>query len=112
ARGALPSRSTWSADGKSTLEERALEARQRGYEYLAVTDHSHYLREGRLEAQDEEIDAVNARLAPFHLLRGIEVNIRANGSLDVADETLAERDWVVASLHSAFHRHPTHRPLP
>ena len=110
-KGDLHSHSTWSADGKSTLEEMALAARDRGYEYLAVTDHSHYLREGRMEQQDEEIEALNQRLAPFRLLKGVEVNIRANGSLDVSDETLAGRDWVVASLHSAFHRDPTERIL-
>jgi DNA polymerase (family 10) len=87
----------------------ALAAIDRGYEYLAITDHSHYLREGRMEAQDEEIDAVNRKLAPFQLLKGVEANIRADGSLDVADEVLATRDWVVASLHSAFHRDPTER---
>ena len=87
----------------------ALAAIERGYEYLAITDHSHYLREGRMEAQDREIDAVNKKLAPFRLLKGVEVNIRADGSLDVPDEVLAERDWVVASIHSAFHRDPTDR---
>jgi DNA polymerase (family 10) len=110
-KGDLHSHSTWSADGKSTLEEMALAARDRGYAYLAVTDHSHYLREGRLAAQTEEIDRLNERLAPFTLLKGIEVNIRADGSLDVAEDELAERDWVVASLHSAFQRDPTERIL-
>ena len=110
-KGDLHSHSTWSADGKSTLEEMAVAARERGYEYLAVTDHSHYLREGRMEQQDAEIDALNERLAPFRLLKGVEVNIRADGSLDVPDEVLARREWVVASLHSAFHRDPTERIL-
>jgi len=110
-KGDLHSHSTWSADGKSTLEEMALAARERGYAYLAVTDHSHYLREGRLAAQAEEIDRLNERLAPFQLLKGIEVNIRADGSLDVSEELLAGRDWVVASLHSAFQREPTERIL-
>src|SRR5206468_2411332 len=64
-KGDLHSHSTWSADGKSTLEEMAVAARERGYAYLAVTDHSHYLREGRLESQVEEIDQLNERLAPF-----------------------------------------------
>ena len=84
----------------------ALAAIDRGYEYLAITDHSHYLREGRMEAQDAEIDRLNKKLAPFRLLKGVEVNIRADGSLDVADEVLAERDWVVASLHTAFSTEP------
>jgi DNA polymerase (family X) len=110
-RGDLHSHTTWSADGKNTLEEMAEAARARGYRYLAVTDHSHYLREGRMEAQREEIERLNERLAPFRLLRGVEVNIRANGELDVDDDALAACDWVVASLHSAFDRSPTERVL-
>ena len=110
-RGDLHSHSTWSADGKGTVAEMAAAAHARGHEYLALTDHSHYLREGRLEAQAEEVAAVNARLAPFRVLRGIEANIRADGSLDVADETLAGLDWVVASLHTAFDSSPTERIL-
>ena len=110
-RGDLHSHSTWSADGKSTIEEMALAARDRGYEYLAVTDHSHYLRDGRMAAQDVEIDALNLRLAPFRLVKGVEVNIRADGSLDVDDETLASREWVVASLHTSFDKDPTGRVL-
>ena len=51
-----------------------------------------------MEKQDREIDAVNEKVAPFRLLKGVEVNIRADGSLDVPDEVLAERDWVVASI--------------
>jgi DNA polymerase (family 10) len=76
-----------------------------------VTDHSHYLRDGRLEAQWEEIAAVNERVRPFRVLRGVEANIRVNGEVDVPDEVLAELDWVVASLHSAFDRAPTERVL-
>ena len=110
-RGDLHSHTTWSADAKGTIEEMAAAAAARGYEYLAVKDHSHYLRDGRLEAQAAEIAAVNERLAPFRLLRGIEVNIRADGTLDVPDETLAGLDWVVASLHTAFESSPTERIL-
>src|SRR6266496_871503 len=101
--------STWSSDGKNSIEEMAAEAKSRGYSYLAITDHSHYLRDGRLEAQDREIEALNETLGRFKLLKGIEVNIRADGSLDVDDETLAGRDWVVASLHTAFDKNPTER---
>src|SRR3954462_4127006 len=61
-RGDLHSHTTWSADGKSTMEEMALAAKARGYSYLSVTDHSHYLRDGRLEAQAEELAALNATL--------------------------------------------------
>ena len=109
--GDLHGHSTWSADGKATIEEMALAAKARGYRYLAVTDHSHYLRDGRLELQAEEIAELNARLKPFRLLRGIEVNIKADGTLDVTDEVLAGLDWVVASLHTSFDRNPTERIL-
>jgi DNA polymerase (family X) len=110
-RGDLHCHSTWSSDGKNSIEEMAEEAKRRGYSFLAITDHSHYLREGRLEAQDREIDALQERLGRFRLVKGIEVNIRADGSLDVDDETLAGRDWVVASLHTAFDKNPTERVL-
>jgi DNA polymerase (family 10) len=110
-RGDLHAHTTWSADGKSTMEEMALAAKGRGYAYLAITDHSHYLRDGRLEAQAAELAALNERLEPFRLLRGIEVNIRSNGTLDVADEVLAGLDWVVASIHAAFSTDPTGRIL-
>jgi len=98
--GDLHTHSTWSTDGKNTIEEMARAAVGRGYKYLVVTDHSHYLREGKLEAQWKEIDALNERLKPFLLLKGIEVNIRTDGSLDMPDDLLAECDWVVASVHS------------
>jgi DNA polymerase (family 10) len=110
-KGDLHSHTTWSADGKATMEAMAQAAVARGYEYLAVTDHSHYLRDGRLEGHTVELEALNERLAPFRLLRGIEANIRASGELDVDDDVLAEREWVVASLHTAFDTNPTERIL-
>ncbi len=110
-RGDLHSHSTWSSDGKNTIEEMAREARRVGRSYLAVTDHSHYLREGRIEAQNRELEAVQERLGRLRLLKGIEANIRANGSIDVADDLLAERDWVMASVHSGFDRDLTERVL-
>lgn len=110
-RGELHAHSTWSSDGKGTIEEMALAAKSRGYRYLCVTDHSHYLRNGRLEAQWREIADVSERVRPLRILRGIEVNIRADGSLDVADDLLAELDWVVASVHTSFERSPTERIL-
>ena len=109
-RGDLHSHSTWS-DGKGTLAAMAVAARDLGHEYLAMCDHSPRLRDGRLEAQWEEIDALNAELAPFRILKGIEVNIRANGELDVDDEVLAQLDWVMASVHSSFDNDPTGRVL-
>jgi DNA polymerase (family X) len=110
-RGDLHTHSHWSADGKNTLEEMVAAAKARGYAYYAITDHSHYLRDGRMEAQAKEIDALAKRVAPLALLKGVEVNIRADGTLDVPDEVLAERDWVVASIHTAFDRSPTERVL-
>ncbi|MBA3333319.1 MAG: PHP domain-containing protein, partial [Actinobacteria bacterium] len=110
-RGEMHCHSTWSSDGKSSIEEMATEAKSRGYTFLCLTDHSHYLRDGRMESQWQEIGAVNARVKPFRILRGVEVNIRADGSLDVDDEVLAELDWVVASMHTAFERSSTERIL-
>jgi DNA polymerase (family X) len=110
-RGDLHTHSHWSADGKNTLEEMVAAARARGYAYYAVTDHSHYLRERRLEQQVREIERLAEQVAPLRLLKGIEVNIKADGTLDVPDEVLAERDWVVASIHAAFDRDPTGRVL-
>ncbi|MDQ3425395.1 MAG: PHP domain-containing protein, partial [Actinomycetota bacterium] len=110
-RGEMHCHSTWSSDGKNSIEEMASESKRRGYTYLCLTDHSHYLRDGRMEAQWVEIDAVNTRVKPFRVLRGVEVNIRADGSLDVDEDVLAELDWVVASVHTAFERSPTERIL-
>jgi DNA polymerase (family 10) len=109
--GELHCHSTWSSDGKSTIEEMALASKALGSPFLVLTDHSHYLRDARMEAQWEEIEAVNGRVKPFKVLRGVEANIRADGSVDVDDAILAELDWVVASLHVAFDRSPTERLL-
>jgi DNA polymerase (family 10) len=110
-RGDLHTHSHWSADGKNSLTEMVSAAKARGYAYYAITDHSHYLREGRLEQQAKEIDLLAKTVAPLRLLKGVEVNIKADGTLDVPDEQLAERDWVVASIHTAFQRDPTERVL-
>jgi DNA polymerase (family 10) len=98
---------TMYSDGRDSLEQMALAARERGYAYLAITDHPR----GSLAEQDLDIDALNERLKPFKLLKGIEVNIRIDGSLSLPDDVLAERDWVIASLHAAFDRNPTERVL-
>jgi DNA polymerase (family 10) len=110
-RGDLHTHSHWSADGKSTLEEMLEGAVARGYEYYAVTDHSHYLRDGRLQAQLEEIEALRARFPKLTILAGVEANIRSSGEVDVADEDLALLDWVVASVHQAPDSRPTERVL-
>jgi DNA polymerase (family 10) len=105
-KGDLHCHTTWS-DGRDTVEQMVLAARARGYHYVAVTDHPR----GTLAEQDLEIDALNERLKPFKILKGIEVNIRIDGSLSLPDEVLAERDWVIASLHAAFDRNGTERVL-
>ncbi len=108
-RGDLHTHTTWS-DGKDTLEAMVAGAMHRGYSYYAICDHSHRLRDGRLEQQTEAIEKLGSTL-PIQLLKGIEVNIRVDGTLDVDDTDLATRDWVVASVHSSFDRSPTERVL-
>jgi DNA polymerase (family 10) len=110
-RGDLHTHSTWSSDGKNTIEEMAREARRLGRTYIVVTDHSHYLREGRMAAQEREIDKVQEELGRFKVLKGVEANIKVDGSIDVPDEVLAERDWVMASVHSGFYKDLTDRVL-
>jgi DNA polymerase (family 10) len=110
-RGDLHTHTDWSADGKNSLVEMVEAAAARGYAYYAITDHSHYLRDGRLHAQLEQIDRVQERFPKLRIIRGIEANIRASGEVDVADEDLALLDWVVASVHQAPESRPTERVL-
>ncbi|MGN6379549.1 MAG: DNA polymerase/3'-5' exonuclease PolX [Gaiellales bacterium] len=108
-RGDLHSHTDWS-DGKATLERMVDTAVERGYSYLAITDHSPAvgfgmgLDAGRLRAQIDRVRELAAQLEPaFTLLVGCEVDILKDGSLDYSDELLAELDVVVASVH-AGHR--------
>jgi len=110
-RGDLHTHTTWSSDGKNTLEEMVEAAAARGYEYYAITDHSHYLREGRLEAQLAQIEQVRARFPTLRILAGVEANIRSNGEVDVPEDELRQLDWVVASVHQAPQTRPTERVL-
>jgi DNA polymerase (family X) len=104
-RGDLHCHSTWS-DGRSTIEEMARAARDRGYEYLAICDHTPAVGAVRglaaddVRRQAEEVAAANEALAPFRVLHGIECDILADGRLDLADDVLAELDWVQASVHA------------
>jgi DNA polymerase (family 10) len=104
-RGDLHCHTTWS-DGKASVLEMAAAARDRGYEYLAICDHTPNVRvvpglDGdALRRQAEEIAAANEALAPFRVLRGTECDIRADGSLDLPDDVLAELEWVQLSLHA------------
>jgi DNA polymerase (family 10) len=104
-RGDLHCHSTWS-DGKAAIEEMARAARDRGYEYLAICDHTPAVGAVRglapddVRRQAEEIATANQSLAPFRVLRGIECDILPDGRLDLPDEVLAELDWVQASVHA------------
>jgi DNA polymerase (family 10) len=110
-RGDLHTHTHWSADGKSTLEEMVAAAAARGYDYYAITDHSHYMRDGKLARQLEEIDSLRDRFPKLRILAGVEANIRSNGEVDVPEEELARLDWVVASVHQAPDNRPTERVL-
>jgi DNA polymerase (family X) len=107
-RGDLHTHTTWS-DGKDSLEAMVDAAVSRGYDYYAICDHSQRLRGDLLLRQSEQIDALNELVKPLRILKGIEVNIRPDGSLDVDEEDLATRDWVVASVHSRFDHAPVER---
>ncbi len=106
-RGMLHVHSTWS-DGAASLRDMALGAKARGAKYLGICDHSksafyaNGLDETRVQAQWREIEALNAELEDFKILKGIESDILSNGDLDYADEILAGFDFVVASIHSSF----------
>ncbi len=97
---------TTASDGTASIEEMALAARDAGYEYLAITDHSASFGFGddlspeRLRAHVEEIRSTH--IEGLQLLAGSEVNILPDGSLDYDDDLLSELDWVVASVHSSF----------
>ena len=110
-RGDLHTHTHWSADGKNTLEQMVASAVERGYDYYAITDHSHYLRDGRLAAQLTEIERMREQFPKLRILAGVEANIRTNGEVDVPEEELARLDWVVASVHNAPENRPTERVL-
>jgi DNA polymerase (family X) len=103
-RGDLHSHTTWS-DGRASVVEMGRAARAKGYEYLAICDHTpavgavQGLTPDDVRRQGEEIAAANEELAPFRVLRGIECDILPDGRLDLPDDVLAELDWVQASVH-------------
>jgi DNA polymerase (family 10) len=99
---------TIASDGHDTIEEMGRAARERGYEYLAITDHSashgfgNDVSPEQLRRQIELVREANARVEGIELLAGSEVNILRDGSLDYEDELLGELDWVIASVHTSF----------
>ncbi len=96
------------SDGSHDFDELIQEAKKKGYEYIAITDHSkglgiaRGLSAERLMEEKKEIDAVNKRLKGFRLIAGIEVDIRSDGNMDLPDDVLKEMEIVVASIHSGF----------
>ncbi len=106
-KGDLHVHSTWS-DGVSGIREMAQAAKARGYEYIAITDHTKSLgiarglTVDRLRERQAEIEEVNRELAPFRVLSGVEVEVKADGTLDLPDDVLAKLDLVVASVHSGL----------
>jgi DNA polymerase (family X) len=105
-RGDLHTHTTWS-DGRDSAETMVLAAKQLGYEYVAITDHSQRAWSSRTLAADEvprqrkEIEALRERIGGIEILHGIEVDIMRDGTLDFADEVLAGFDIVLASLHDS-----------
>jgi DNA polymerase (family 10) len=110
-KGDLQMHTTWS-DGTVELEGMARAALERGYEYIAITDHSVSVRvangltEERFRRQWKEIEKLNDQLSPFRIFRGVEVEIRNDGSLDFEKKFLDEFDIVEASLHQNFRQDP------
>ena len=106
-KGDLHMHTEWS-DGHDSIEKMALAAKDMGYQYIAITDHSvgwdidHGLGVERLRKQIAEIKALNEHITGIHILSGIEVNIRADGSLNLPHEILSELDIVLAAVHSAM----------
>lgn len=108
---------TTHSDGRASVRDMALAARELGLEYLCITDHSASHGFGNDVQPDElreiiaEVRAVDEELDGITVLAGSEVNIGTDGTLDYADDVLAELDWVVASVHTAFQSDPTKRIL-
>jgi DNA polymerase (family 10) len=105
-RGDLQTQTTWT-DGANSIEEMAAEAQRLGREYIAITDHTKSLAmmgadEQQLRQQMKAIDKLNNQLKGFTILKGAEVNINKDGTLDIDDETLAQLDVVGAAVHSHF----------
>ena len=108
-RGDLHMHTTWS-DGAQSVEEMVNHARTIGYEFIAITDHSKFLRvangldETRLRRQREEIARLNEKYSDIHILAGVEMDILPDGKLDFSDAFLNEMDFVIGAIHSSFNQ--------
>lgn len=105
--GDLHMHTTWS-DGAFSIEEMVQACRARGYKFMAITDHSQYLKvangltKERLREQGKEIERINEKYPDITILRGIEMDILPDATLDFDDEVLAELDYVIGAIHSSF----------
>jgi DNA polymerase (family X) len=103
------------SDGKKSIKELSLYAREYGYSYIGITDHSssaayaNGLTEDELKKQMDEIDALNENLNDFKILKGTESDILSDGSLDFKDEILEKLDFVIGAIHSGFKKNVTER---
>ncbi|OPX20679.1 MAG: DNA polymerase III [Desulfobacca sp. 4484_104] len=114
-RGDLHVHSNWNG-GAHSIADIAAAARQLGYDYVGIADHTKFLRiergldEATLEKRNQEIDRLNQQLKDsghdFTILKGCEANIMADGSIDITDESLAQQDFVIAGVHSQFKMTP------
>lgn len=108
-RGDLHMHTTWS-DGAQSLEEMVNKAREKAYEFIAITDHSKFLRvanglnEDRLRKQREEIASLNEKYDDIHIFAGVELDILPDGTLDFSDAFLKEMDFVIGAIHSSFNQ--------
>ncbi len=106
-KGVLHCHTTWS-DGGASIEEMAEAARERGWKYIGISDHSESafyaggMKRDKLARQHEEIDEINSKTKGFRILKGIEADILADGRIDYSDEPLDTFDYVIGSVHSRF----------
>jgi DNA polymerase (family 10) len=103
------------SDGVETIEEIAIAGKNLGYEYIGISDHSKTskiaggLDEESLKKRNEEIDRINAKIKGIRILKGMEVDILGDGSLDYSDKILEELDFVIAAIHQGFKKNVTER---
>jgi len=107
--GDLHMHTTWS-DGAQSVEEMVNQVRSKGYRFMAITDHSKYLRvahglnETRLRKQRQEIDRLNDKYDDIEIFAGVEMDILPDGTLDFSDDFLKEMDFVIGAIHSNFNQ--------
>jgi DNA polymerase (family 10) len=109
-KGDLHLHTNWS-DGKNSINQMAREAKSRGYDYLAITDHTTLpvargMNDKKLKEQMSEIDKINSQIDDITILKGSEVNLDSQGNLDISEDVLEELDLVIAAVHYDFRQEP------